>query len=321
MNIQVIDDKTSDHLSGQREQKSMIRSSLDPKVQLFQFPSSVTNSNHHSSYLVFSALKYCVESDSLMYSGQRSLRTSILADRVTSLFHIALPMPEQLLDKYSHSYGQTQTNVFIEMASKFADDPSLDGLAEAAKVGKSRIVETLTSSDSGTQFTGQRSLQNHVSLYKGTDLRSQTFRYKMRAKNSDELQQIHEIIHRFKRYSAPTLNSKLRRTTDDKMSQSLLTASAEVRQSTVDVPIIWSVAERIKDRYKSRFSDAFVMFPAIITEVSTDYTPNQQWQTVANTAGDPIEVELAVTFREVIPSDAGFMEAVRAASIASNQYN
>ncbi|MFG0903428.1 baseplate tail-tube junction protein [Photobacterium damselae] len=294
-----------------KEEKTPLKTkSATGSVTTLQWPSNLTIAPQHTSYLIFTVLNFDSKGNSAeRQQGLRRTVTKAIADGSwSSICHIALPMPETLIDKQSYDYGTPNSSLMAELGGMFLKD----GLSsEMMKVAAQRGIERMTNNATGTQLTGQASMQNKIALFKGARLREHTFKYLMRPKNEQDLKAIHEIVHAFKYYSSPTSSKSIVETAADEVIEEKNTSiQGQIRGSIVKVPKTWSVHERLLGDMP-RSSSPFVLYPAVVTDVSIDLTPNQQYQIVSGTAGDPIEIELSITMRETVQHDSGHIQAVR----------
>lgn len=293
---------------------SAVTYTAEAVVERYEFPCGLSRNHRHESYLVLSVLG--VSNKHTSSSSHRKIRGNILnrSTIVSTLANIALPMPDNLEDKQTYDYGQGSSSIFAELGSKIINDFNTPGIgsdtfANVAKTGVKRGIEYLIKSDAGTQVTGQRTLQTNIIMYRGAQLKEHTFRYRLRPKNSDELQEMNKLVQCIKKYAAPTHTKRLSSVIDG-ISTIHDSVFSHTSSSTVDVPHLWAIEERIKPSNKPRFSSRFVLYPAVITDVTINKTPYQQYQTVAGTAGDAIEYEFSFTMKETIPHDSNFINDV-----------
>lgn len=298
---------------------SVISYTKEAVIERYEFPCGLSCSHRHESYLILSVLG--VSNKYTSSSSHRKIRGDILNRSiiVNTLANIALPMPDNLEDKQTYDYGQGSSSVFAELGSKIINDFNTQGIgsdtvANVAKTGVKRGIEYLLKSDAATQVTGQRTLQTNIIMFRGTQLKEHTFRYRLRPKNSDELQEMNKLVQCIKKYAAPTHTKRLSPVIDD-LSKVHDSVFSNTSSSTVNVPHLWSIEERIKPSNKPRFSSRFVLYPAVITDVTINKTPHQQYQTAAGTAGDAIEYEFSFTMKETIPHDSNFIDDVYSDSV------
>lgn len=315
--LEIIDDSTAEVKEETKKVEQDVHEFKPSNiVRCLQFPANVSAKNEHSSYLIFSALKV---NSAGTHGSHLQTRTNIAANQVESLINIALSMPEHLQEKTSHNYSNSPTSVLADVGASLlsgsygSGDQILNSLSNSAGVLKQRGVEYLTKSDSMTRLTGQRTLQNNTALYQGTALKEHTFRYMLVPKNEKELREIGAIYHAFLKYSCSTYanTGKVSDMTDEKLQQAHVDIPKSSGGSVVNVPPLWSVIERIKTRDKFRHVTPFFMFPCVITDVTLNKTPHQQYQTVSGSAGDPIAMELSITVKETIAHDATFYDKAR----------
>lgn len=282
-------------------------------VQRVSFPSSLNASKtNHSSYLVFHIVKPLMEGD-LTASSLKTRQNNFMkspAD-MKSVGMIQLYMPS-LVETVSHEYASSDTGLLSDLASSWVNaagsnfgDKFSNALGSAKEKVADRMQQAALSqvANASAQVTGQIHRQRNVSLYGGTSLRNQTFTFQLRPRNLSELKDIGEIIYMFRRYSAGS------------RGKSAIAEGLDVESfGTVDVPHLWFVEERLNRDgafVKRRFIDKFMMGPAAITSIRLNKTPDQLYQTLANTAGDPVAVELEIQMQEMIPTYSDFWDTLR----------
>ncbi|MEC6830492.1 baseplate tail-tube junction protein [Photobacterium toruni] len=296
--------------------------SMDVKVstgiQCFSFPSSILyasgdNIPTHSSYLVFSCSKIGLSQGN--YASQKATRNAITNCIDSTLFAIALPLPDNgLMDRTSQDFGQVDQSVFAQLGSQYLDNTLTAG--SAINLLRTRAVEVLAKSDTMTKVTGQRVLSNHTSQYKGAKLKENTFDYVLRPRNKEELKQCSRIIHLFKKYSSPTFEAskELVHINEDQANR----VGSSVNSSTVRVPPTWKIEERIGNGLQRHY-DLFKLYPCVITDVEVHFNGSMEnYATIAQTGGDAVEVVLRVSFRETIPTTSGDIANNRAKTYGVN---
>lgn len=274
------------------------------------FPSTLESDINHKNYLIFRVVKH--EKSNLTHGTLKERQTDFMTNPgnvQNTLALIRLYMPN-LNESLTHDYAQSSTTVWAEMATKFmAANTHLEGGADAAKAAWDRMVQTIQSTDTLTQVNGTRQLQNQVSLWKGTQLRQQSFHFTLRPRNLDELKSIGEIIHNFRLHSSASMTKTI--------------GGTDGSIGTVEVPPIWYIEERIKRSYtksqdgipepaeQNRYIDKFMMGPCVISNIRINKTPDQVYQTIAETSGDPVSIELEITFQEMIPTYSQYWQQLR----------
>lgn len=282
------------------------------KFNPVSFPSNLESDPRHKNYLIFTAVEHDQTKLGAMVShGSMKEKQTKFMDRPNQVENtigmIRMYMPN-LNENYAHDYGSSSTSIFTELASKLQNVKTSDGLfstlSGALEAGtgvlRDRAAQELQKSDAVTQITGMRQLQNHVALYKGTNLREQTFMFVLRPKNTKELQDIGNIIYNFRMHSAGVSRKT--------------TFGTDKSLGTIQLPPLWYIEERLKQSsgITNRFVDTFMMGPAVITNVRVNKTPDQIYQSVAGTSGDPISIELEITFKEIVPVYRQFWESLSA---------
>jgi hypothetical protein len=176
-------------------------------------------------------------------------------------------------------------------------DGAGNALGELIKTMGASLGKNVTSLfDSATggalaQTTGNVVNPKATTVYKGTALRTQTFTFQFKPSNESEVKNVHEIIKRFRGFSSPSITS----------SGNLDSTGAERRSDFLKIPHFWFLQEFAADTKAGRVDPSRALFrfgPAVLTNVRTNYTPDQYW--VLFKSGDPVYVELELTFSELI---------------------
>ncbi|ODA49492.1 hypothetical protein BC476_06000 [Vibrio parahaemolyticus] len=259
----------------------------------------------HKSFLVFTVAQPVMgqSTDSSLKKEQASILKSPAASKVEG--HVALPLPNNMLDAISHDYANSETTIWNDLAASYVNAPGegFSRISNAASSALPRVMERLSASTLNTttvrQETGQLHNQRNTVLYQGTQLRTQTFQYSFRARSFAELKTIHSIIRFFQRYS---LASRGKATVGDESYDTI---------GTIDAPPAFVINE-VYDKQLKRVSTPFTFGPAVITNIRLNKTPNQQYQTISGTAGDPIEVDFEITFKEMLPMYRDFFDEIEA---------
>lgn len=281
-------------------------------VQRVSFPSSLNSvKSNHSSYLVFHIVKPLMEGD-LTASSLKTRQSNFMkspAD-VKSVGMIQLYMPS-LTETVQHEYASSDTGLLSDLAQSWvnAGGEGFGKFKEAAQIAGQKVADRMQQAalaqvaNASAQVTGQIHRQRNVSLYGGTALRTQTFTFQLRPRNLAELKDIGEIIYMFRKYASGSRGT------------SAIAEGLDIDSfGTVDVPHLWFVEERLSrdsNIVKRRFIDKFMMGPAVVSSIRLNKTPDQVYQTLANTAGDPVAVELEIQMQEMIPTYSDFWDTLR----------
>lgn len=276
------------------------------------FPRSLNSiDSNHSSYLVFHIVKPLMDGD-LTASSLKTRQNNFMKSpaNVKSVGMIQLYMPN-IVETVSHDYKSNDTGLLSDLASAWvsASGNGLEKVPEAIQTAGQKIADRMqqaaiaTVANASAQVTGQIHRQRNVSLYGGTQLRAQTFTFQLRPRNLAELKDVGEMIYMFRKYASGT------------RSASAVAEGLDIESfGTVDVPHLWFVEERLNKGstiIKSRNIDKFMMGPAVITSIRLNKTPDQVYQTLANTAGDPVAVEIEIQMQEMIPTYSDFWDTLR----------
>ncbi|MCO4201228.1 baseplate tail-tube junction protein [Aeromonas hydrophila] len=282
------------------------------KVKFLTYPASIndldptTGKHVHSSSLIFHITK-AMDGGNLTGKSLKARQDTFLKSpqSTSTIGMIQLHMPA-MAENVSHNYADGDTTILNDMVESYRIgkntagsgwDKVGAGFGAMAERGMDRLSQDLTGGGSVAKETGKIQKQRNSLLYQGTALRTQTFSYVLRPRSVAELKHVGEIIHAFRLFSAGTRGK--------------LNAVQEVLGDyesfgTVSAPPIWFVEERINDTTRPRHIDKFMFGPAAVTAVNVNKTPEQLYQTIAGTGGDPVEVVLEVTMQEMIPAYSDF---------------
>lgn len=298
-----------------------------------------TNVPIHKNYMIFRAVDPGVMTSSSLRSRQNNFISN--PNSMDCLASVCMYMPA-MNENLSHSYAKSETDLLSELAgiavNSFANGQSmpdggdavegaiqfgankfLTGAADAAKK-KAKFGLLKTAANAATQSTGIIMMNRQNFLYNGTAPRTQTFVFNLRPSNPTELREIGKIVNIFRTYSSATRGNFM-----ELVDTALGTDLASDKETsdfayTIRVPPVWFIEERINQDPNhttrlGRSTDRFFMGPAGITNVRVNKTPDNIYQTVMQTSGDPISIELEITFQEMIPNYAEFWNSVRGNSI------
>lgn len=227
---------------------------------------------------------------------------------------IQMYMPA-MMENTKHNYASDDTTIWddaIQAMGVAAKSGAQEGLKKGVSLGTDRVVQHIANTGAVVRKTGQIHKQRQSMLYGGTEMRSHTFLFTMRARNLPELQEIGEIIHMFRKYSSGSRSSVANTSliSDNETAKDVVSSFDTF--GTVDAPPIWYVEERVNDTSRPRFVDKFYFGPAVVTNVRVNKSPDQVYQTLAQTGGDPVEIELEVQMQEMIPVYSDYWDTVRA---------
>jgi hypothetical protein len=282
----------------------------------YSFPASlnevdpVSGRPTHSSSLIFHICRAMEGGGNLTGRSLKARQDAFLSSPASmkTIGMVQMHMPAMQED-LAHNYAGSDTSVLNDLAESVlkgmgAGGDVWDKFGVGAGVMKERSLDRMMqhglNSKNVVMETGKITKQRGGLLYNGTGLRSHTFRYTLRPRSIAELKAVGEIIHTFRLFSSGSRSGF--DIVDD------LTEGSSF--GIVSAPPIWFVEERAHDN-ALRHIDKFYFGPASITNVKVNKTPEQIYQTIANTAGDPVEVELEITMQEMIPAYADFWKKTR----------
>lgn len=284
-----------------------------------------TTGNHiHSSSLIFHITR-AMDGGNLTGKSLKSKQDGFLKSPQTAatLGMIQMYMPA-MVENVSHDYATSDTSILNDLAEGVMAGMNKGGttgekIAHGVGVAGERVLDRVVQSASSNQAivmeTGKIQKQRNSLLYNGTSLRTHSFTFNLRPRSLAELKHVGEIIYMFRRFSSGTRGQ----------FDLLQDAAALVNDKgydtfgTVEAPPIWFVEERVNDTMRSKSIDKFMFGPAVVTGVKINKTPDQIYQTIAKTGGDPVEVELEITMQEMIPTYSDFWGSVRALSYKDSQ--
>lgn len=306
-----------------------------------KYPSTV---HEHPNYLIFSAVEpveglSSIAHGNLTASSLRNRQAEFIkgTSKEKTIARVQTYMPN-MQENVQHDYSKNDSNFFGDLVSKSPDliaaltsgnAENIVGSASGLSVGLFTEALAREASKHGLakpvqEYTGQMFLQKQNVLYRGTAPRTQNFLFQLRPRNLDELKEIGKLISIFRVYSCSRTSSY----THDLINDSLPTISeVQLSQSFKDamessmfikVPPIWYIEERLNTTSvkKNRFIDKFAFGPAALTGVKLNKSPENIYQTVSGTYGDPIVMELELSFQELIPTRAEFFGALRTNTLA-----
>lgn len=224
-----------------------------------------------------------------------------------------LPIPENFNDNIKHSVdGSTDTlageayKAALAAGVSLSDNGSaVDKIRGLGDIGKSFLSSALGLAQRGAiQGNAEQAILNtsnrvlgdiSTTSYKGTGLRQFSLAYKFMPQTVGELKSVANIINAFKLYSMARKNST--NTLEAYDGNVYETAS---KLNLLHAPPVWFIQE-INLAKGSRFTNLFNMGPCAISSVNVNNTPDNLHKTFVGTAGDPVSIEVSVTFEELIP--------------------
>lgn len=296
---------------------------ISVKSGIIQYPKSIddidptTGKHVHSSSLIFSITKAMPTGSNLtgrsLQNRQKAFLQSPATMETIGRFQTYVPA---MNEEYKHDYASSDTSVFNDLmgaiyagmnAGGSIQDKALTGVGKFSGSVIDRGVQAEMSNKSVVMETGRITRQRQSYLYNGTAMRTHTFNFVMRPRNRIELMNVGQIIHMFRKFSSGS------RTTFNAVEEvGFEKVGVDIDSfGVVAAPPVWFVEEVISDKSLPRSIDKFVFGPAAVTGVRVNKTPDQIYQTIANTSGDPVEVELEVTMQELIPVYSDYWDDIR----------
>ncbi|ADQ52906.1 baseplate tail tube cap [Aeromonas phage AsFcp_4] len=304
----------------------------DAGIQALQYPLAMKGEiERHKNYLCF----YCVEAMGQGLSNadiqKRSLNSVTGKFNEKTLAVIQMYMPN-LNQNVSHEYSDNDGGFLQDMAMNYAGSAG-SGVIEGAKdLGNAFMTTAMqqisvnigkASQQYNSQISGKVLGNRSANMYKNTSLRTQTFLYNFRPKNVAELKEVGQIIRAFLIYSSPSnagvtsVNQML-----DKIGGAATSLKTEAGNTggtesiqVLKVPPLWYLEERVNsqsDVAEIRYTPKFAMGPCALSNIRITSTPEQIYNSFAGTAGDPIAIDLELTFTELRPVFREYWESLTA---------
>jgi hypothetical protein len=297
------------------------------------YPQDVETSRSNTSFLSFYAVQPFsyfemhgekdgnakTVADSWKRFKTESLAKEFDGEKTDSIIHLYMP---NLLVNTAHEYNDTAmswakniTDAVDATVKGYNDngkgiDGAGVGLEELVKSGLGTLQKNVLSlfdkaaGGAFEQATGNVVNPKATTLYKGTALRTQTFTFQFKPSNLQEVAVTHEIIKRFRGFSSASITAG-----------NVGFSAVGKKSDFLKIPHFWYLEEKLantKAGYATPNRDLFKFGPAVLTNVRTNYTPDQYW--IMFKSGDPVNVEMELSFTELIaltredimPSNGGF---------------
>lgn len=300
-----------------------------PVTQFAKFPSDVHN---HKNYLIFRA--FTPQAQTVSSLREQHLNFINDPEKIgTPLCCVSLYMPA-LIENIQHTYAKDESSLLAEFAGigiealGSGSEAFGDSSNSAIQVG---VASALKSVANKAKFNAASSLINAASqatgivadrssfLYKGSQPRTQSFHFTLRSSNFAELKEIGKLVHYFQLCSAAT-RGNLQDLLAEAFDVDGYTPSETSNHAfTMRVPPVWFIEERINNdpmhsTRLGRSTNRFMMGGAGLTSIKINKTPDQIYQSIMQTSGDPLSIELELTFQEMIPVYSETYAGIRANS-------
>jgi len=205
---------------------------------------------------------------------------------------IALYMPENLSTSYSFDYASENTlfSSGVRAVIDWMNTPNRENFRQSVRDLKNFAIETglnlgkgsmnLFGQDISGQISGitRKVLNPHLEmLFRQVNMRSFTYTFNFFARNEREVEEVDEIIKKFKFHAHPVYDSK----------STFLTMPSEFE-------IIFYSANK-ENTYMNR------VLPCVLTGIDVNYTPNGQaafFADVGDKGQAPTQIQLSLTFTE-----------------------
>lgn len=294
------------------------------KIQALQYPlNMVGDQDIHNNFLCM----YCVDGMSGGASNleldQRSLNSVRGKFNEKTLAVIQMYMPA-LHQNISHEYSDNDGGFIQDMMMNYAGsvDGELSSVASGLTTAAAKTAVTLAAVNLGkvsqrynAQIGGQILGNRNANMYRGTGLRTQLLTFNLRPKSLAELKEVGQIIRAFQIYSSASVtgrasvNDIIRTVSSDK--DLLMKNGDSPSFSVLKVPPIWYLEERVNSQSdKIRYTPKFALGPCALTNIRISSTPDQIYNSFEETAGDPIAIDLELTFTELRPVNKEYWESL-----------
>lgn len=288
-------------------------------VEAYQYPLTINGaSDRHPSYLVFYAVKQ--ETNGMAtntYGGGAIEKRGLEAvkgnfkENTVAVIQMYIP---NMMDTLSHTYDMTESSfakdMFNVLGTAMNSNASVTEKAGEAATGMKDVMVSHVSKALGDKtgaFDARRgtvTANRNVQLYKSTGLRQCVFNFQLRPRNLAELKEVGRIINAFQVYSSATNTGAADLASVTATGMKGNGDVSDTGWNVIEVPPTWYIEERINrqdNQYNVRNIPKFAMGPAAVTSVRINKTPDQLYETFANTAGDPVSIDLEITVQELRP--------------------
>lgn len=296
------------------------------KIQALQYPlNMVGDQDIHNNFLCM----YCVDGMSGGASNleldQRSLNSVRGKFNEKTLAVIQMYMPA-LHQNFSHEYSEDDGGFIQDLMMNYAGTADGESMGTVGKFmnafGKTAATSIATnlgkvSQQYNAKISGKILGNRNANMYRGTGLRTQLLMFNLRPKSLVELKEVGQIIRTLQIYSSASVTGIV--SANDIAESVTGTANALGSVGSGDtpsfnvlkVPPIWYLEERINSQSdKIRYTPKFAMGPCAITNIRVSSTPDQIYNSFEETAGDPIAIDLELTFTELRPVNREYWESL-----------
>ncbi|UYD60211.1 hypothetical protein OPFAMLBM_00190 [Aeromonas phage avDM12-TAAL] len=298
-------------------------------IQALQYPLAMKGeADRHKNYLCFYAVDAAAQGLSNADIQTRSLNSVSGKFNEKTIAVIQMYMPN-LNQNIGHEYSDNDGGFLQDMMMNYAGSAG-SGLIETGKdlgvaFAKTAIQQVTVNLGKATQqynaqLSGKVLGSRSANMYKNTSLRSQTFLYNLRPKNLAELKEVGQIIRAFLIYSSASVTGT---TSINEMVGSITGGSNALGSigagggtesiQVLKVPPLWYLEERVNSQSASaeiRYTPKFAMGPCALTNIRITSTPEQIYNSFEGTAGDPIAIDLELTFTELRPVFKEYWESL-----------
>ncbi|OAJ92430.1 baseplate tail-tube junction protein [Vibrio bivalvicida] len=301
MSVKVLEEESHWILNDLGHTQSKIGTS---NINTFQYP--LTLDTRHPTKLMF----YAVESKNLLNASiDARANESVIgkfSEQTVAVIQTYMP---SLNENISHGYNDSGGGFLNDLASNMPELAGETGFDKATELAGSILTTVMdkikvAGAEAGGNFNAQKEGKilggRSASMYSSTGLRTQVINLAFRPRNLSELKEVGKIISAFYIYSSSSVSHEV-------VELSVGDIDFDVTGNgftALEVPPLWFLEERVNKidgDSKLRHTPKFAMGPCAITNVRTNKTPEQISQTFANTAGDPIAIDLEITFKELRP--------------------
>lgn len=303
-----------------------LQSPTGGKIQALQYPiNMVGDQDIHNNFLCM----YCVDGMSGGASNleldQRSVNSVRGKFNEKTLAVIQMYMPA-LNQNISHEYSDNDGGFIQDMMMNYAGSADGDLLGVGSSLinaaGKTAITAIATnlgkvSQQYNSQISGQILGNRNANMYRGTGLRTQLLMFNLRPKSLAELKEVGQIIRALQIYSSASVTgivsaNDIAETISGKQNVfGDVGSGSSPSFNVLKVPPVWYLEERINSQSdKIRYTPKFALGPCALTNIRIGSTPDQIYNSFEETAGDPIAIDLELTFTELRPVNKEYWESL-----------
>lgn len=290
------------------------------------YPPELTSETFTSNFLVMRRLGLQAGTQYHSYTAFRNNFTTQQStkDIFKPLSTINVYMPP-LTENLQQNYGDQKVSLLAETiktvqgVGRDFDTGDLGGSAKSVGNGALNVAGMMYGSgissaaspfnDALTQTSGEVAVSPVAGAFTGPTRRNQTLTFIFAPKTKQELIIVANIIKELYRGALPSRGGALSIDGGGEFA-----GGANKFLTSYRVPDVWQL-EEVSTSNLERYTPRFIFGPAAITSMRVNKTPDQYWQTFKATAGDPVQMEVEVSFTELMPMTRDMYENDLASSM------